>query len=73
MDGLRCVVPFSCKEVKSTSYQTSLFGDDEDSLHLEQCPGCKNNDLFAHTGIYCKIYDWIGANNSVRFIDTFKK
>ena len=73
MDGLRCVVPFSCKDVKSTSYQTSLFGDDEDSLHIEQCPGCKNNDLFAHTGIYCKVYDWIGANNSVRFIDAFKK
>lgn len=69
MDGLRCVVPYSCTKHQSAYHQLSLFDDDNDK---NECPGCKHNDIFQHTGIYCRVYDWKGLNKSVPFIDSFK-
>lgn len=53
MDGLKYVIPNSCKPIPKR--QMSLF-DDEDQF--EQCDGCTKNDNSLHTGIYCKIINW---------------
>ena len=54
MDGIRFVVPMSCKpEVTETPL---LDGTVE--THTEECPGCRRKDNTRHTGTYCKIMDW---------------
>ena len=62
MDGLKFVIPNSCKPVPKL--QISFFDDEE---VYEECPGCLKNDNESHTGIYCKIMDWT-AKKSVTFI-----
>lgn len=49
MDGLKYVIPNSCKPTPKR--QMSLFQDEEDT---EPCAGCIKNDNSRHTGIYCK-------------------
>lgn len=70
MDGLKCVVPYSCHAVPK-DYQMSLFdvGDEDAKRNMCPCPGCEKNNMFLHTGIYCKIYDWTNLNRSILFID----
>ena len=66
MDGLKFVIPNSCKDVEIG--QTSLF---DLSIKTEPCPGCENNDPFAHTGVKCKIIDWKAdpeGNNPIEFV-----
>lgn len=60
MDGLKFVVPFSCKDVKSTKYmRTNIFGEVEIFEEREKkCPGCVNNNIYEHNGKYCYIMDW---------------
>ena len=67
MDGLKFVIPESCKEVEEE--QLTLF-----DMHTEKqpCPGCAKNDPYAHTGIYCIIKDW-KANKKVTFVSLLKK
>nr|DAT76373.1 MAG TPA: putative RNA methylase [Caudoviricetes sp.] len=66
MDGLKYVIPNSCKTTNQG--QISLFTSDSE----KECPGCKENNILKHTGIYCKIKDW--KTNSVgRFVDIVKK
>lgn len=62
MDGLKFVIPNSCKPTRKL--QLSIF-DDENPM--EECQGCKSNDNSKHTGIYCKIKDW-EKNRSIKFI-----
>lgn len=84
MDGLKCVIPNSCVEKqKSENGQLTLFDVEQEEkeagqLKIEeikkwenQCPGCKNNDINAHTGIYCKIMDW-DTNKPVKFVSLLK-
>lgn len=66
MDGLKFVIPDSCKEREEV--QLSLFGDE---VTKEPCPGCTKNDPYSHTGIYCKIKDW-KANKTVKFVSLLK-
>ena len=66
MDGLKFVIPDSCKELEEV--QLSLFGDE---ITKAPCPGCKRNDPYSHTGIYCKIKDW-EANKTVKFVSLLK-
>ena len=73
MDGLRYVVPYSCHEVKVHNYQLTLFDLDNEEEKSIPCPGCEKNDIFQHTGIYCKIYDWTNLNKSIPFIDVIKE
>lgn len=54
MDGLKGVIPKSCKDIKRQS--TDMFGEVEETI--EPCIGCKNRDMHKHNGIYCKIKDW---------------
>ncbi len=67
MDGLKYVIPNSCKQ--SESCQLSIF---EDENKTEPCPGCLKNNNALHTGIYCRIMDW-SCGHSVRFIDLFER
>ena len=67
MDGLKFVIPESCKEVEEG--QLTLFDDEAEK---QPCPGCAKNDPYAHTGIYCIIKDW-KANKKVTFVSLLKK
>ena len=76
MDGLKCVVPYSCHEVKVQDYQMTLFdlldvNKQEEKTSL--CLGCEKNNIIMHNGIYCRIYDWTNLNKSIPFIDVFKE
>ncbi len=75
MDGLKGVVPNSCKDGVKVITQ-DLFGTTES---MEYCPGCRNGGLKQHNGAYCIIRDWglkdskTGENNrKIRFIDLIK-
>ena len=67
MDGLKFVIPESCKEVEEG--QLTLFDDEAEK---QPCPGCAKNDPYAHTGVYCIIKDW-KANKKVTFVSLLKK
>ena len=67
MDGLKFVIPESCKEVEEA--QLTLF---DTVTEKQACPGCAKNDPYAHTGIYCIIKDW-KANKKVTFVSLLKK
>lgn len=67
MDGLKFVIPDSCKEIEQG--QLSLF---DLSAEKEPCPGCAKNDPHAHTGIYCIIKDW-KKNKNVPFVSLLNK
>lgn len=67
MDGLKFVIPYSCK--KRLPLQQSFF---DDMNEPQECEGCKKNDNRKHTGIYCKIMNW-KRNRSELFIDQLKE
>lgn len=54
MDGLKFVIPNSCKPIKKR--QLSLFEMDNEVDY--PCPGCACGNNEKHTGIYCKIKNW---------------
>ena len=53
MDGIKYVIPFSCKDSKVVGLD--LFGN---KITEKGCDGCKNQDNSKHNGKYCKIKDW---------------
>ena len=61
MDGLKYVIPNSCKPIKKQ--QVSLFENNNETA----CPGCAKGNNDRHIGIYCKIMDW-ETKRSKRFI-----
>ena len=67
MDGLKYVIPNSCKPVPKL--QMSIFEDEEE---CEECPGCANNDNSKHTGTYCVIKDWEKGRN-VNFVSLIRE
>lgn len=76
MDGIRGVVPDSCKNGVIVK-ELTLFGEEE---RMEYCPGCQQEDILRHNGIYCLLRDWgnrdarTGENNrKIRYIDLLKK
>ena len=60
MDGLKAVVPGSCREVKTIS--ASLFGNTE--VKVDPCPGCAKDDVLLHNGLRCRLRRWIPAENT---------
>ena len=76
MDGLRGVVPNSCKPLLEEAEE--LF--DEYISWVSPCPGCAQGNVYeGHTGIYCKIRDWNEADPEtglqgriIRFVDLLK-
>lgn len=70
MDGLKGVIPNSCKRTP-ISQNISLFGaGDEPNLpqvKYQECPGCKKRDFHLHNGIKCLIKDW-QQNKIIEFV-----
>lgn len=71
MDGLKCVVPYSCDETKTRDAQLTLFDYDEKPQEVN-CPGCDKHDMFSHIGVYCRIFDWTNLKKSITFISLLK-
>ena len=63
MDGLKFVIPNSCKH--GTETEAFLWGDE---THEEVCEGCKKNNPKKHNGIYCYVMDW-EKNKKVKFVN----
>ncbi len=75
MDGLKGVIPNSCKEV--TEETTDLFSSAQKTT---KCPGCQKQKILIHNGIYCKIMNWNYIEEEtgkksipILFIDMFEK
>jgi hypothetical protein len=75
MDGLKGVVPNSCKDGITVKEQ-DLFGE---TTRTEYCEGCRQDNIRKHNGVYCLIRDWglkdpkTGENNrKIRYIDLIK-
>ena len=66
MDGMKYVVPYSCKT--AVIEQCSLFGSVVEEV---KCPGCEKDDIYKHNGIYCKVFDW-REKNSLTFVSMIK-
>lgn len=67
MDGLKFVIPESCKPIPKM--QISLFDNENEP---EKCPGCVKNNVYKHSGIYCKIMNW-ETNRASKFINILKE
>ncbi|MGL6120951.1 MAG: restriction endonuclease subunit M [Fusobacteriaceae bacterium] len=63
MDGIKFVIPESCKNEKKIEYL--LFGE---NIIEEKCKGCQTGNSSQHNGIYIKIKDW-EKNKTIQFID----
>lgn len=71
MDGLKGVVPDSCKgETSTTEY--GLFGEEICVQTSKPCEGCLQDNILRHNGIYCLIRDWPNGKKKIRFIDLIK-
>jgi len=69
MDGLKGVVPDSCRNGVTEKIQT-LFGEEEQMVH---CTGCQQDDIRRHNGTYCLIRDWGNDKKKIRFIDLINR
>lgn len=71
MDGLRYVMPMSCKhETRVTPGENTLFGLTDDIVEKYECEGCKYNRPTRHNGKYAKIMDW-QIDKPVLFVSLF--
>lgn len=75
MDGLRGVVPNSCKH-NEVIIEQNLFEEVERTI---LCPGCQYETFKGHNGTHCLIREWgckdpnTGKNNrKIRFVDLIK-
>ena len=68
MDGLKGVIPGSCHA--DVSEEFDLFGGS--TTTTVECQGCKEDNIYKHNGVYCKIKDW-EKGKTVRFIDLLNK
>jgi hypothetical protein len=75
MDGLKGVIPNSCKETNNTV--EDLFGEIE--RQKVKCEGCLKDNIYKHNGKYTLIKDWSNKDllsgkkgRKIRFIDLIK-
>lgn len=69
MDGLKYVIPMSCKtETIIIKGVETLFGKEDDRVEEKPCAGCENKTAKNHNGIYVKIMDW-REDKIIRFVD----
>ncbi len=69
MDGLKYVIPMSCKTEKVIiRSEYNLYEKEEDRIDIKQCAGCENKTAKNHNGIYVKIMDWV-KGKPVKFVD----
>lgn len=71
MDGLKYVIPMSCKSEKVTIKGIeTLFGKEEDQIIEKPCTGCENKTAKNHNGTYVQTMDW-KEDKIIRFVDIF--
>lgn len=69
MDGLKYVIPMSCKTEQITiKGAETLFGKEDDRIVEKPCTGCENKTAKNHNGTYVKTMDW-RENKIIRFVD----
>jgi hypothetical protein len=73
MDGLKYVIPMSCKNRDFVIPVQTTFFDDDKFLRgtVLECNGCSDNNLYTHDGIYAKVMDW-QVDKPIRFVDLLK-
>jgi len=69
MDGLRYVIPMSCKnETIIIKGLETLYGKEDDRVVEKLCAGCENKIAKKHNGTYVKVMDW-KKDEVIRFVD----
>lgn len=69
MDGLKYVIPMSCKtEQASIKGAETLFGKEDDRIEEKPCKGCENKKAKNHNGTYVKTMNW-KEDKTIRFVD----
>lgn len=72
MDGLRYVVPMSCRhESKIVPSTLPLFEEFLEKVLKQECSGCKSGQPRKHNGNYAKIMDW-EKKKAIKFVDLIK-
>jgi type II restriction enzyme len=62
MDGLKYVIPMSCKtEAITIKGIETLFGKEDDCIVEKPCKGCEDKTAKNHNGIYVRIMDWVAG------------
>lgn len=73
MDGLKYVIPMSCKNEKCITVGVeTLFGKEDDYTEESTCRGCLKKTTKEHNGKYVKIMDWKGSK-TIKFADIQNK
>ncbi len=67
MDGLKGVIPNSCKD---EIIEVSDFF--ETKTEIKKCKGCETQNMKLHNGIYCNIMDW-DIEKPIKFISLLEK
>jgi type II restriction enzyme len=69
MDGLKYVIPMSCKNEKIIiKGEQTLFEKEEDRIVERPCVGCEKKTAKSHNGTYVKTMDW-KENKIISFVD----
>lgn len=69
MDGLKYVIPMSCKTEQVTiKGAETLFGKEDDQVVEKPCAGCENKTAKNHNGTYVRIMNW-KEDKVIRFVD----
>lgn len=69
MDGLKYVIPMSCKtETITIKGIETLFGKEDDRIEEKPCKGCQNKTAKNHNGTYVQTMDW-KEDKIIRFVD----
>lgn len=69
MDGLKYVIPMSCKKEQVTIKGVeTLFGKEDDRVVYKPCSGCENKTTKNHNGTYVNTMDW-KEGEIIRFVD----
>ncbi|MBQ7212305.1 MAG: restriction endonuclease subunit M [Muribaculaceae bacterium] len=72
MDGLKFVIPDSCKKECRNDSPQIIGLEDNNPKEMRGCPGCLNSDMpELHNGIKCYIKDWTD-DNVIKFSDLLK-
>jgi hypothetical protein len=73
MDGLRYVIPMSCKSEKVViKGEETLFEIKDDYIVEQPCAGCEKKTPHNHNGDYVNIMDWV-KGQTMRFVDVVLK
>jgi len=69
MDGLKYVIPMSCKTEQVTiKGAETLFGKEKDKMVEKPCEGCEKKTAQNHNGIYVITMDWV-EGKPINFLD----